>query len=69
MAQSGSLCRLCVQTGVDKGHLLQNERERIPGGVESRVILRGHCSSRSSWVSAGWSAPRGGAIISGGADR
>jgi hypothetical protein len=35
VAQSSCLCRLCVQTSVNLGHLLEDERESIRGGVES----------------------------------
>jgi hypothetical protein len=36
VAEKGSLCRLCVQTGVDQRHVLENERECIRGGRVGR---------------------------------
>jgi hypothetical protein len=35
VAESSYLCRLCVKTSVNHGHLLEDEREGIRGGVES----------------------------------
>jgi hypothetical protein len=31
------LCRMCVQMAVNQSHLLEDKRECIRGGVESRV--------------------------------
>jgi hypothetical protein len=47
VAQSGCLCRPCVQTGVNNGHLIEDERECIRGVAESRVLWLEDWSSPS----------------------
>jgi hypothetical protein len=40
VAHNNCLSRLCVQTGVNNGHLLEDEGEYILRDVESRVLGR-----------------------------
>jgi hypothetical protein len=40
VAHSRCLYRMCVHTGINEDHLLEDKRECIRGGVESWVLRR-----------------------------